>query len=105
MRAARRLPHTLRGRNPSAFPDIAGGRGLARTTGVTWFFERNSEMIVCEIRRAADNDGAFEFEIAGTAGPRTARFESPRELIATYLREQSRLLAEGWLPRNVATLG
>jgi hypothetical protein len=71
---------------------------------VIWFFERESELIVCEIRRAGDNDQAFEFEVADAEGPKTQRFESPRELIATYLGEQSRLLAEGWRPRNVSTI-
>ena len=69
-----------------------------------WFFERESELIVCEIRRAADNDETFEFEVADAAGPKTQRFDSARELIATYLGEQSRLMAQGWRPRNAATI-
>jgi hypothetical protein len=69
-----------------------------------WFFERESSLIVCEIRRAADDEDKFEFEIADAEGPTTQRFESPKELISTYLHEQSRLLAEGWRPRNAASL-
>jgi hypothetical protein len=69
-----------------------------------WFFERESHLIVCEIRRAADDDEKFEFEMADAAGPTTLRFESPTELISKYLHEQSRLMAEGWRPRNVSAL-
>jgi len=64
-----------------------------------WFFEKQDDLLVCEIRRAADNDQKFEFEIADSAGPTTRRFDSPSELIANYLREQSRLMAHGWRPR------
>jgi hypothetical protein len=64
-----------------------------------WFFEKQDDLLVCEIRRAPDNDQTFEFEIADSRGPTTHRFESPTELIATYLHEQSRLMAQGWRPR------
>jgi hypothetical protein len=64
-----------------------------------WFFERDSSLVVCEIRRAADDEATFEFEIADAEGPTTRRFESPSELISTYLTEQSRLITEGWRPR------
>lgn len=67
---------------------------------MVWFFERESSLIICEIRRAADDEAQFEFEIADAAGPTTLRFESPTELIAKYLDEQTRLLSQGWRPRN-----
>jgi hypothetical protein len=66
---------------------------------VIWFFEKESDLIVCEIRRAADDEEKFEFEIADATGPTTLRFESPTELISKYLYEQSRLMSEGWRPR------
>ena len=71
-----------------------------------WFFEKQNDLLVCEIRRAADNDQKFEFEIADSAGPTTHRFDSATELITNYLREQSRLMAHGWRPRagNVTPL-
>jgi len=69
-----------------------------------WFFERESSLIVCEIRRAADDEATFEFEVADEAGPTTHRFESPTALIAKYLDEQSRLIADGWRPRSTAAL-
>jgi hypothetical protein len=80
------------------------GRTLAQAVGVIWFFERESALTVCEIRRAADNDETFEFEVADDEGPKTQRFESAGELIAAYLGEQSRLMAAGWHPRSIATL-
>src|SRR4051812_18757109 len=76
-------------------PRIGAGRGLAQPHGMIWFFERETDLIVCEIRRAADDDDKFEFEIADAAGPTTRRFESPRELITNYLGEQARLIAAG----------
>jgi hypothetical protein len=66
---------------------------------MVWFFEKQNALVVCEIRRAADDTRAFEFEIAAASGPVTRRFDSPTELIADYLREQSRLMANGWRPR------
>lgn len=64
-----------------------------------WFLERQDDILVCEIRRAADNNKSYEFEIAFSNGPTTLRFDSPSELIATYLQEQTRLRALGWRPR------
>jgi hypothetical protein len=69
-----------------------------------WFFERESSLIVCEIRRAADDEAKFEFEVADAEGPTTRRFDSPKELISAYLHEQSRLMAQGWRPRNAASI-
>lgn len=71
-----------------------------------WFLEKEKDLLVCEIRRAADDDSIYEFEIAAPSGPTTHRFDSPTELIAAYLGEQSRLIAEGWRPRaSNVTLG
>ena len=68
---------------------------------VIWFMEREDALIVCEIRRAADNEEAFEFEIADGESPKTQRFDSASELIAKYLDEQSRLMAQGYRPRTL----
>ena len=66
---------------------------------MTWFLERGTDLLVCEIRRA--DDLVYEFEIAATSGsPNTRRFNSPRDLIDTYLREQTQLRALGWRPRG-----
>jgi hypothetical protein len=63
-----------------------------------WFLERNTDLVICEIRRA--EDAAYEFEVAASDGPpRTQRFNSPTELIDGYLREQAHLRAQGWRPR------
>ena len=67
---------------------------------MTWFFERDSARLVCEIRRALEDD-AYEFEL-GTAGSReTLRFDSPSDLIDEYLRRQAALRADGWRPHAV----
>ena len=77
----------------------SGGAPLAPHTGVIWFLERQDDRLVCEIRRAEDDESVYEFEIADATGPKTLRFESPKELIAKYLEEHSRLAAVGWRPR------
>ena len=71
-----------------------------------WFLEKQDDLLVCEIRHAAGNDRAYEFEIADAKGPTTLRFDSPRELIAKYLEQHARLTAAGWRPRagNVTAL-
>lgn len=66
---------------------------------MVWFFERDSDLLICEIRRAADEHEGYEFEIAGATGPKTQRFDSPSALIANYLTEQARLIKDGWRPR------
>ena len=66
---------------------------------MVWFLEKHDTLLVCEIRKV-DDESAYEFEIAGATGPTTHRFVSPTDLIAKYLTEQSRLMAEGWLPRG-----
>jgi hypothetical protein len=84
------------------FPDFCrspAGGALAHSPGMIWFLEKQNDLLVCEIRRAADDETAFEFEIADSKGPTTHRFDSPSELITKYLREQSRLMAQGWRPR------
>ena len=65
-----------------------------------WFLEKQDDLLVCEIRRAEDDQTAFEFEIADSTGPTTLRFGTPQELIAKYLDEQKRLMREGWRPKS-----
>ena len=100
---------TGRTRQPAktgAIHGILSGALLALAPAVIWFLEKQDDLLVCEIRRAGDNESVYEFEIVDAAGPKTLRFESPKELISTYLAEHSRLAAEGWRPRagNVAAL-
>jgi hypothetical protein len=78
----------------------AAGRLVASVCRVIWFFEKEADLLVCEIRRPADDQPGYEFEIADSTGPTTLKFDSPKELIAKYLTEQSRLIAEGWRPRS-----
>ena len=66
---------------------------------MVWFFERDNEVLVCEIRRD-EASTSYEFEIAAPNGPATTkRFSSPTELIETYLSDQKRLRSQGWRPR------
>lgn len=83
----------------TAFLRILDGRALALQHGVIWFLEKQDDLLVCEIRRAEDDQTAFEFEIADSKGPTTHRFGNPQELISTYLDEQRRLIREGWRPK------
>jgi len=72
---------------------------------VIWFLEKQDDLLVCEIRRAAGSAG-YEFEIADATGPKTIHCQSSKELIARYLHEHSRLMRAGWRPRagNIAAL-
>jgi len=72
---------------------------LLRGVAMIWFYEKQDAILVCEIRKADDDETEYEFEIADAQGPRTRRFASARALIAAYLNEQSRLQAAGWRPR------
>ena len=65
---------------------------------VIWFLEKKDDLLVCEIRRAAGTTG-YEFEIADASGPKTIHCGTPKELIAKYLDEHSRLMRDGWRPR------
>jgi hypothetical protein len=80
-------------------PTKRAGKSVALQHDVIWFFEKNAELLVCEIRRPADNQPGYEFEIAESSGPTTHRFDSPQDLIKKYLAEQRRLMAAGWRPR------
>ena len=65
-----------------------------------WFLERNSDLVICEIRRS-DDGSLYEFETApSNRPPQTERYESASELIERYLHEQSVLRAQGWRPRS-----
>lgn len=71
-----------------------------------WFLERNSDLLICEIRHGADGP-TYEFEIAPSQGPpETLRFTSATELIHEYLHKQTQLREQGWRPRigDVAVL-
>jgi hypothetical protein len=71
-----------------------------------WFLERESDLLICEIRRTAEGQ-AYEFEVAPAEGPpQTRQYTSPRELIDQYLHMQMTLKAQGWRPKagEVATI-
>ncbi len=63
-----------------------------------WFFERDTDLMTCEIRHSSDGP-SYEFEVAPAAGPpETQRFDSATDLVEEYLRRQSALQAQGWKP-------
>ena len=99
MRCRERTRRTQTVAKTSGNPRIPSGAPLAQTRAVIWFLEKKDALLVCEIRRAEDNESVYEFEIVDAGGPKTLRFESPTELISKYLAEHSRLAAEGWRPR------
>ena len=64
-----------------------------------WFLERESDLLICEIRRSTEGE-TYEFEMAPSEGPpQTRSYTSPRELIDQYLRTQMTLKAQGWRPK------
>ncbi len=64
-----------------------------------WFLERDSELLICEIRRAQESE-EYEFEVVSADGPaETQLYSSPSALIDSYLRTQSVLQSQGWRPR------
>jgi hypothetical protein len=74
---------------------VAAGEGAQ----MIWFLERESELLICEIRRTEGSE-VYEFEVAATDGnAQTHQCTSPTELINHYLRTQVMLQAEGWRPR------
>jgi hypothetical protein len=81
------------------FGVFSPGDALAEAAGMVWFFEKETALVICEIRHAGDDESAYEFEISDASGPVTHRFESPTDLITKYLHEQARLMAAGWRPR------
>lgn len=64
-----------------------------------WFMQRETELMICEIRRA-EAGRLYEFELSPSIGPaHTERYESAGQLIHEYLRAQTRLKAQGWRPQ------
>ena len=64
-----------------------------------WFLERDSEVLVCEIRQAEDGP-SFEMAFRAPGQPeQVERVGEPSELIRRWLARQQQLRAEGWRPR------
>lgn len=77
--AARAL--TPRTRTPADSGLIAqecDGHSVALKSDVIWFFEKEADLLVCEIRRPADNQPGYEFEVASSSGPITHKFDTRR---------------------------
>ena len=68
---------------------------------MVWLLQRNNDILTCEIREGGSRRG-YEFEVASKRGPaETLQFESPTDLINSYLRWQTALRAQGWRPRII----
>ena len=68
---------------------------------MVWLLQRNNDILTCEIREGV-RPREYEFEVASKRGPaETLRFDSPTELINSYLRWQTALRAQGWRPRII----
>jgi hypothetical protein len=68
-----------------------------------WFMERETDLLICEIRRSSES-AEYEFELAPSSGrPETRSFSSATDLIDQYLLQQSTLQAQGWRPRLSAS--
>ena len=65
-----------------------------------WFLERETEVLICEIRRAHDSD-EYELAIMAPGVPeRIERFDRPNVVIDHWLRTQHELQSMGWRPRE-----
>ncbi len=65
-----------------------------------WFLERESELLVCEVRQA-DTGPEFELAVRKVGEPeQIERFEEPTRLIEEWLSRQQELREAGWRPRN-----
>lgn len=63
-----------------------------------WFLERESDLLICEIRREGEK---YAFELAPSQGPsQTRQYASARDLIDHYLHATRTLKAQGWRPRS-----
>jgi hypothetical protein len=66
---------------------------------MVWLLQRKDDLLLCEIRQAADSS-AYEFALASREGPaETLRFSSATELLNGFLQRQTALQAQGWRPR------
>ena len=62
-----------------------------------WFFERETERLQCEIRRAADTD-AIELVVTGPNGPVSQQFDDPRQVLERSQVVWHNLFERGWRP-------
>lgn len=68
---------------------------------MVWLLERDTDLLLCEIRQPIGSTTEYEFEVASPTGPNeTLRFGSATDLINGFLRRQTALQAQGWRPRS-----
>jgi hypothetical protein len=65
-----------------------------------WFLERNSDVLICEVRQAQDGP-EFELAMRKAGEPEhVERFGEPTALIEQWLSRQRQLHDDGWRPRG-----
>jgi len=65
-----------------------------------WFMERESEVLVCEVRQA-DFGPEFELAVRKQGEPeQIERFEEPTRLLEEWLSRLQQLRQAGWRPRS-----
>ena len=65
-----------------------------------WFLERESEVLICEVRQAGDGP-EFELAIKPPGEPeQVQRFDEPTRLIEEWLARQRELHQAGWRPKG-----
>ena len=69
-----------------------------------WFLERESDLLICEVRREGNE---YAIELSPSQGPsQMRRYGSAPELIAHYLHATRTLKAQGWRPKSsIESLG
>jgi hypothetical protein len=67
---------------------------------MVWFLERESQVLICEIRQSEDTP-EFELAISAPGTPeRVERFDQPNALLERWLTFQQELHTSGWRPRG-----
>ena len=67
---------------------------------MVWFLERESEVLVCELRHVNEGDH-FEFAMRSPGQPETVeRFSEPTRVLETLLARQRHLYQAGWRPKG-----
>jgi hypothetical protein len=63
---------------------------------MVWLLERDSDILICEVRRDAEG---YAIELAPSQGPaELRRYRSARELVEHYVDATKTLKAQGWRP-------
>ena len=83
------------------FSSLTNGIGFALYPNMVWFFERDDEVVACEVRREPEG-----FEVAYQQGSqrRSRVVQAPEELFAELENAAAALVRDGWIPCDVDLL-